>query len=192
MRSWLWVFSWPFRVIAESRSQTRSLDAYQPPSPMAGAPLYLRIRRSRPSRGSVRDRKAPPSGDRMDETQPIKSEVIAAFFDNADARVAFLAKLADKGHSAEAMTLCLTYIDSFSHWLCWPATSYFKDGAPTHAGKWHDGQVRSKWGERSHLWQHGVYELPLEYGSDVRPFMKLPRPEIEDVYRQWVQSKLQT
>ncbi len=44
----------------------------------------------------------------------------------------------------------------------------------------------------SHLWQHGVYELPLEYGSDVRPFMKLPRPEIEDVYRQWAQSKLQT
>ena len=69
---------------------------------------------------------------------------------------------------------------------------YFKDGTPTHAGKWHDGQVRSKWGERSHLWQHRVYEVPLEYGSDVRFFLKLPGPEIEDVFCQWAQSRPRT
>lgn len=59
----------------------------------------------------------------MDENQKVKREVIAAFFDNAEARVAFLSELDQMGHEPEAMTLCLTYIDSFAQWLCWPATS---------------------------------------------------------------------
>lgn len=59
----------------------------------------------------------------MDETQRIKREVIASFFDDVDTRVAFLSEIARTGHKPEAMTLCLTYIDSFAQWLCWPATS---------------------------------------------------------------------
>jgi hypothetical protein len=59
----------------------------------------------------------------MDKNQQAKREVIATFFDIAEARVAFLSELAQTGHKSEAMTLCLTYIDSFAQWLCWPATS---------------------------------------------------------------------
>ncbi len=52
-----------------------------------------------------------------------KRGFIAAFFDEAEARHAFLAELHDNGHGHEAMTLCLTYIDSFAQWLCWPSHS---------------------------------------------------------------------
>ncbi|MCH7913945.1 MAG: hypothetical protein IH856_13065 [Deltaproteobacteria bacterium] len=69
-------------------------------------------------------RGAPQGGTfAMDETRKIKSEVIARFFGDVDTRVAFLSELARTGHKREAMTLCLTYIDSFAQWLCWPATS---------------------------------------------------------------------
>jgi hypothetical protein len=54
------------------------------------------------------------------EDQRVKCEVIAAFFDNAEARIAFLSELDRAGHGSEAMTLCLTYIESFSQWLRWP------------------------------------------------------------------------
>jgi hypothetical protein len=59
----------------------------------------------------------------MDKNQQAKREVIATFFDNAEARIAFLSELAQTGHKSEAMTLCLTYLDSFAQWLRWPATS---------------------------------------------------------------------
>lgn len=59
----------------------------------------------------------------MDANQRAKHEIIAAFFDNAEARVAFLPELDRTGHRSEAMTLCLTYIDGFSQWLCWPRSS---------------------------------------------------------------------
>src|SRR5215510_8975684 len=49
-----------------------------------------------------------------------KSEFIAAFFDSAEERVAYLRTLHTGGRPAEALTLCLTYIDSFSQWLFWP------------------------------------------------------------------------
>jgi hypothetical protein len=58
----------------------------------------------------------------MDKNQKAKHEVITSFFDDAEARVAFLSELAEAGHKREAMTLCLTYIDSFAQWLCWPST----------------------------------------------------------------------
>ena len=59
----------------------------------------------------------------MDKNQQAKREVIATFFDKAEVRVAFLSELAQTGHKPEAMTLCLTYIDSFAQWLCWSAAS---------------------------------------------------------------------
>jgi hypothetical protein len=48
---------------------------------------------------------------------------IASFFEDVEARVAFLEDLIRTGHKPEAMTLCLTYIDSFAQLLRWPATS---------------------------------------------------------------------
>lgn len=59
----------------------------------------------------------------MDENQKAKRSFITAFFDDAEARIAFLSELAAAGHEREAMTLCLTYIDSFAQWLCWPSTA---------------------------------------------------------------------
>ena len=59
----------------------------------------------------------------MDENQKAKRSFITAFFDDAEARIAFLGELADASHEREAMTLCLTYIDSFAQWLCWPSTA---------------------------------------------------------------------
>ena len=58
-----------------------------------------------------------------DDNQRIKREVMATFFDNAETRLAFLVELARTDHWSEAMTLCLTYIDSFAQWLLWPATT---------------------------------------------------------------------
>jgi hypothetical protein len=59
----------------------------------------------------------------MDKNQQAKRQVITAFFDNVVARIAFLGELVRTDHRSESMTLCLTYIDSFAQWLCWPATS---------------------------------------------------------------------
>ena len=57
----------------------------------------------------------------MDENQKVKHSVIAEFFNEAEARVAFLSKLATIGHKEEAITLCLVYIDRFAQFLCWPS-----------------------------------------------------------------------
>ncbi len=59
----------------------------------------------------------------MAEDQQIKREAIVSFFDNVETRLAFLLELARTDHKPEAMTLCLTYVDSFAPWLLWPATT---------------------------------------------------------------------
>ena len=59
----------------------------------------------------------------MNGVRDFKRKAIANFFDDVDARVDFLGELARTGHEPEAMTLCVTYIDSFAQWLLWPATS---------------------------------------------------------------------
>ena len=59
----------------------------------------------------------------MGDNQKAKRHVITSFFDDAEARVAFLDDLADTGHEPEAMTLCLVYIDRFAQSLCWPSAS---------------------------------------------------------------------
>lgn len=55
--------------------------------------------------------------------QQAKRDFIKSFFDNAETRVAFLSELERTGHRPEAMTLCLTYIDSFAQWLRWPSAA---------------------------------------------------------------------
>ena len=57
----------------------------------------------------------------MDENERAKRDFINSFHDNADKRIAFLPRLLADGHRAETMTLCLSYIDSFSQWLQWPS-----------------------------------------------------------------------
>lgn len=57
----------------------------------------------------------------MTNEQGSKRRFITRFFDNAESRVAYLTELFDAGREPEALTLCLTYIDSFAQWLCWPS-----------------------------------------------------------------------
>ena len=41
---------------------------------------------------------------------------------------------------------------------------YFKYTQPKHAGIWHEGRVKSKWGSGL-LYEHGLYVTPLQYGE---------------------------
>jgi hypothetical protein len=51
-----------------------------------------------------------------------KLHMMAAFFVEAEGRVDFLEHLVKDEHYQEALTLCLTYIDSFANLLFWPRT----------------------------------------------------------------------
>ena len=59
----------------------------------------------------------------MDANQEAKHRFITVFFDDAEERIVILDELAGTGYEREALTLCLTYIDSFAQWLCWPLSS---------------------------------------------------------------------
>jgi hypothetical protein len=56
----------------------------------------------------------------MDNDNIAKLEFIRAFHDEAEVRIDFLASLNKEKHRYEALTLCLSYIDSFAQWLYWP------------------------------------------------------------------------
>jgi hypothetical protein len=62
---------------------------------------------------------------------------------------------------------------------------YFKDGDPVHAGIWDSGLVISKWGLYSHLWKHGVCELPIEYGEEIRFYRSLSEETTQDALEKW-------
>lgn len=66
----------------------------------------------------------------IDENQRAKRDFIAAFFDDADGRVVFLSELADMGHTPEAMTLALVYIDRFAQCLRYPRRRTGQRGGP--------------------------------------------------------------
>lgn len=55
-----------------------------------------------------------------DENHKAKLEFIRAFFDDLDAKIAFLDDLHKKGHRDEAQVLCACYIDWLSSALYWP------------------------------------------------------------------------
>jgi hypothetical protein len=56
-----------------------------------------------------------------EENERAKRDFIDAFHDYAEERIKLLQQLFSDGHQDEAMTLCLSYIDSFSQWLEWPS-----------------------------------------------------------------------
>jgi len=62
---------------------------------------------------------SPGGSKEAGDNAAIKSESIADFFDDAHSRAVHLLDL-HAGRPAEASTLCLVYIDSFSQWLFWP------------------------------------------------------------------------
>jgi hypothetical protein len=67
----------------------------------------------------------------MDKNQKAKREFIKAFHDDAEKRINFLARLHEERHRYEALTLCVSYIDSFAQWLCWPSHQSGKDFVQT-------------------------------------------------------------
>ena len=63
----------------------------------------------------------------MDKDKEAKREFIRAFHDDAERRIDFLVWLNKEKHRYEALTLCLSYIDSFSQWLYWPSSGSGKN-----------------------------------------------------------------
>lgn len=57
----------------------------------------------------------------MDKNKEAKLRFLKSFHKEADKRIDFLTRLYKENHRQEALTLCLSYIDSFSQWLCWPS-----------------------------------------------------------------------
>lgn len=52
---------------------------------------------------------------------------------------------------------------------------YFDNGQVTHAGKMiRDNRVISKWG-RGYLYEHSIWEMPQQYGNNVRYFKGIKR-----------------
>jgi len=66
---------------------------------------------------------------------------------------------------------------------------YFDDeGRFTHAGLWVGNQrVVSKWGI-GHLYEHGLFELPESYGTNVRFFKRLPYDKAYDLFKRFAQE----
>ena len=63
----------------------------------------------------------------MNKSKEAKLCFIKSFHDAAEKRIDFLPRLYDENHRQEALTLCLSYIDSFSQWLYWPYTESSKN-----------------------------------------------------------------
>jgi hypothetical protein len=53
----------------------------------------------------------------------------------------------------------------------------------THAGKVQSGAIESKWGT-GHVWRHGVYEVPENYGDTVRFYRHFSRESALQVLRE--------
>jgi len=68
---------------------------------------------------------------------------------------------------------------------------YFDDtGKPRHAGKSIAGRVISKWGDGcTHIWTHGLWEVPNDYGNLVRFFQPLRRDQVVAAYIEWAKSQ---
>lgn len=59
-------------------------------------------------------------------------------------------------------------------------------GKPTHAGTCHNSKVISKWGGYgNHVWEHGVFEVPDSYGSEISVFTPLSHGEALQAYLEW-------
>ena len=62
---------------------------------------------------------------------------------------------------------------------------YFGDDLrPLHAGSAKHRLIISKWGSGgTHIWRHGVFEVPSSYGSDARAYERIPPREAVSAFR---------
>jgi hypothetical protein len=58
-----------------------------------------------------------------------------------------------------------------------------------HAGKYMNSRIVSKWG-KWHLWKHGFYEVPAEYGAESSFYRKASDGICWDAFLKWKFSKL--
>ena len=58
-----------------------------------------------------------------------------------------------------------------------------------HAGIVHEGRIRSKWGN-GYLWEHGEFEIPLDYGSTIRHFNIPGKKRITDILSRHAEQQL--
>lgn len=59
---------------------------------------------------------------------------------------------------------------------------YFNGVAPTHAGKFINDRVHSKWGLRGLLLEHNLDEVPSSYGDEARIYERLPVDDCIDAF----------
>jgi len=68
------------------------------------------------------------------------------------------------------------------------------DCKPSHAAITRNGKFVSKWGGRgvlAHVWSHGAYEVPAQYGDDIRLFAPTSNDQIIETYRDWAAAQLE-
>jgi hypothetical protein len=69
-----------------------------------------------------------------------------------------------------------------------PIAIYFRDSIPEHAGTHDAGNVISKWGAGgTHIRRHPLWDVPAEYGNEVRLFASLPTAV--EIYRTWAAAR---
>lgn len=60
---------------------------------------------------------------------------------------------------------------------------YLNEGHLAHTGRVvATGCVQSKWAQTGHVWNHGVFEVPIAYGNDVKYFLPPSDALTEEVY----------
>lgn len=64
---------------------------------------------------------------------------------------------------------------------------YFLNGNLKHAGRIRNNRVISKWG-MYHLWEHGFWEVPTEYGDKIEIFQQIPIEECVSAFKDWVNT----
>lgn len=65
---------------------------------------------------------------------------------------------------------------------------YFLNEDLKHAGKIKNNRVISKWG-MYHLWEHGFWEVPTEYGDKIEIFQQIPIQACVAVFKEWVDTR---
>ena len=58
---------------------------------------------------------------------------------------------------------------------------YFAGDQLKHSGVFRAGRVTSKWGG-AHTWEHDLFDVPTNYGDQVRYFRRVPRSLILEAY----------
>ena len=64
---------------------------------------------------------------------------------------------------------------------------YLSGDEPKHIGMMNDGRVVSKWG-KDPVYNHGILEVPLGYGNEIRYYQKPPNQLITTQFIEFVRS----